>query len=141
MPMADRSELRTWSFLSLLVGGILIVVGGLLGPLMMGTVGWVGAMPMNGMMNAYAGDAWVASAAWWMGGVGIITGAFVLIAAYNVNRGRDRPLWSTIAIVAGALSLFAMGGYMLGAIAAITGGVLGLVDQQRGDTPAGPRDV
>lgn len=128
MRMTDRSEVRTWSFLALLVGGVLIVVGGAMGALMMGAWGWTGTMA--GMMDAYGAPRWGAWMAWWMGGVGILTGGVVLAAAYHVHRARGVAPWGVAAIVAGALSLFARGGYVLGAVAAIAGGALALVDQQ-----------
>lgn len=127
--MADN-DLRTWSFLSLLVGGILIAVGGLMGALMMG-YGPLGVMPMGAMMGGYVDEGWAAQMAWWMGLVGLATGAFVLLAAYNVRQGRSTAAWSVVAIVAGALSLFAMGGYVVGAVAAIAGGALGLLGTQK----------
>lgn len=124
--MAERTELRTWSFLALLVGGILILVGGLMGSLMMGASGWMGMMPMS----VYMDDPWISTMAWWMGLVGAIAGGLVLFAASEVRRDRNARAWGAVAIVAGALSLFAMGGFMVGAIAAITGGALALVDEQ-----------
>lgn len=127
--MSESTELRMWSFVSLLVGGILIVVGGLMGAVMMGAYGWSGMM--GGMMGAYMSDAWVANMSWWMGGIGLVTGALVLVASGQVLRGREVALWGVVAIAAGALSLFAMGGYLLGAIGAIAGGALALVDQQQ----------
>lgn len=125
--MTNERELRSWSFVSLLVGGVLIVVGGLMGATMMGS-GW---MPMAGMMGSAMGDAWLADMAWWMGGVGVASGAVVLLAASRVYRARDMASWGVVAIVAGAFSLFAMGGFVLGAFAAIAGGALALVGERR----------
>lgn len=132
-----ENELRTWSFLGLLIGGILILAGGLMGALMMGAYGWMGAAPMSSMMGSYASDAWVANVSLWMGGVGLLTGGLVLLAAHQVYRNRETRLWSVVAIVAGALSLFAMGGFVVGAVAAIAGGALGLLDQQQKAPRAG----
>lgn len=129
--MAERTELRTWSFVSLLIGGILIAVGGLVGSLTMGPGGWMGRMSMRGPMSGYVDDAWLNGMAWWMGGVGLVTGALVLIAAYHVHHRREAGGWSVVAIVAGTLSLFAMGGYLVGAIAAIVGGALAIADSQQ----------
>lgn len=129
--MSTNSELRTWSFLSLLVGGILILVGGLMGSLMMGATGWMGMAPMNGVMDAYMDDAWLANMGWWMGGVSLVSGGVVLFAASRIYRERSVSLWSVLAIVAGALSLFAMGGFVLGAVAAIAGGALALIDDRQ----------
>lgn len=44
---------------------------------------------------------------------------------------RDGALSGVVAIVAGALSLFAMGGFVIGAITSIAGGALALVDRQQ----------
>lgn len=129
--MATRTEFQTWGFLGLLVGGILIVVGGVMGAFMMGAWGWTGMMPMAGMMDAYVGEGWSTMMAWWMGAIGLVAGGLVLISAYQVYHQREVGLWSVVGIAAGALSLFAMGGYVLGAAAAIAGGALALVDNQQ----------
>lgn len=131
MHMASNTEVRTWSFLSLLVGGILIVVGGLMGALTMGAFGWMGMMPTGGMMDTYMDDVWLTNMAWWIGGVGLLSGGVILVAASRIYRDRDVALWSIVAIAAGALSLFAMGGFVLGAVLAIAGGALALVETQQ----------
>ncbi|MFA5860058.1 MAG: hypothetical protein WDA16_00035 [Candidatus Thermoplasmatota archaeon] len=123
------------SFVLLLVGGLLILVGGLAGVLMMTTF-WPS---MSGMMGGMMGGAWNAGwttgMVWWMGGISLVTGAFVLLAAYHVRLGRETRLWSMIGIAAGAVSLLAMGGYIVGAIAAIVGGAFALTGEpQTGDS-------
>lgn len=136
--MADNTEFRAWCFLSLLVGGILIVVGGLMGTFRMGLYGWSGMGAMSDMMGDYVGDGSLSIMTWWSGGVGVVTGAFVLFSAAQIYRERDVSLWAVVAIVAGALSLVAMGGFVIGAVAAIAGGALALVDRQR-SVPRGGR--
>lgn len=135
-PMNERSDLRTWSFVSLLVGGVLIMTAGLMGSLMMSTWGWMGGMPMSGVMDAYMGEAWSQRFAWWMGLVGLATGGLVLASAYHVRQARNVYAWCVVAIVAGAFSLFAMGGYVVGAVAAIAGGALGLFEREAALPPA-----
>lgn len=125
MRMAE--DMRTWSFISLLIGGILILSGGLMGATMMGWGGW----GMMDMMDGGTPIGWVSTMAWWMGIIGVVTGAAALVAAAMVYRGQDLATWGIVGIVAGALSLLAMGGYVIGAIAAIAGGALALVDAQR----------
>lgn len=134
--MADRTELRTWSFLALVVGGVLILVAGLMGMLMMGAWGGMGMGSMSSMMNAYMPAGWAAMT-WWMGGIGLVTGGLVLVSAYHVYREREVGLWSVVAIVAGALSLLAMGGWIVGAASAITGGALALANRSQKDPRAG----
>lgn len=123
--MSGTDQTKTWAFASLLTGGILLVAGALAAALMFGTPGWHGATPMGGMMNG--GSMWRQGVAWWMSGVGLVAGALVLAAATQLRRAHKSAEWSIVAIVAGALSLFMMGGFVVGALAAVIGGVLGLV--------------
>ena len=134
--MADRTELRTWSFLALVVGGVLILLGALMGTLMMGAWGGMRMGSMSSMMNAYIPTGW-AVMTWWMTSIGLVTGGLVLLSAYRVYREREVGLWSVVAIVAGALSLFAMGGWIVGAASAIAGGALALADQSQKNPRAG----
>lgn len=133
--MNEQSSPATWAYPSLLVGGILIIIGGLAGPLMMGGFGMMG----YGMMGNYASymtTNWFAGMAWWMGIIGLVTGGIVLYAAYRVrNDPSDRTLVGPLAIVGGALSLLAMGGWILGAVLAILGGALAL------GTPTNPNSA
>ena len=137
--MSEDTSVNTWSFVSLLVGSILILFGSIAGALMMGVWGAWGMMPMAGMMGEYmsnyVGDGWTSTMAWWMAAWGIVTGGLVLAAALHVRSGREAQTWAVIAIVAGVLSLFAMGGYVVGAIAAIVGGALALQPVRRSAPP------
>lgn len=128
--MAERREFETLSFLGLVIGGILILVGGLMGALYMNAWGW-GGMMSNGMMGTPAASGGQGATNWWFGGLGLLTGVVILIASSRIYAQRDVGTWSVVAIAAGALSVFAMGGFMIGAAAAIVGGALALVDQQR----------
>lgn len=143
--MDDDTTIRTWSFVALLSGSLLILVGSLTGAFMMGAWGAWGMMPMAGMMgeymSSYVGDGWASSMAWWMAAWGILTGGLVLAAALQVRSGRESQTWAVIAIVAGVLSLFALGGYVVGAVAAIVGGALALQPAQRPQRPVPPRSV
>lgn len=124
MRMADSSSsLRTWAVVGLLVGGILVLTGAFLSVVVMGSVGWSGMM--GGMMGgAYSPAGGWSAWTWWIGGVGVVTGALLLLAAQRVNRGGDAKVWGVVGIAAGAVSLTAMGGFMLGALAGIVGGAL-----------------
>lgn len=125
--MSETEQLRIGAFVTLLTAGILIALGGLMGPFMFGATGWNGAMPMGDMMGGY-GPSTRAGAAWWMSGAGLVTGALVIVAAFQVRHRRNATAWSVVAIVAGAASLLAMGGFVVGALAAIVGGALGLIE-------------
>lgn len=125
--MSD-SDLRTWAVALATIGGVLIVLGGLAMLLM---------APMMGMMmgTTFSLLPMLLVSAW-----GLATGGVVLLAAYRFRaEPHEMRSWSITALVAGALSLFAMGGFILGAALAITGGILGLfAGIQARAPPAGP---
>ncbi len=131
--MADSTRVDSleWAFILALVGGILILVGGFSGLLFMGFGsmggGW-GMMPMMGGYNP--GSGWFWGMGLWMGFWGIAAGVVTIVAAV---RFRTTPsaagTWGIVAIVAGAVSLLGMGGYFIGAAAAIAGGALAVTAQ------------
>lgn len=121
----DPEQSAQWSFVSLLVGGILILVGGLGMTMMMGGFGFW--MPMSSMMGAYGYTPAWGSWSWWMLGISLVSGALVLVAASRVRLdAASRRQGGVLGIVGGALSLLAMGGWLIGAVAAIVGGALAL---------------
>lgn len=127
MQTASGTQAGGWAYACMLAGGVIIVVGGLASALMMaafrGTMGY----GMMGDYAAYATSGWLAGGAWWMGAVGVATGGVVLYAAYRLRRDASQGSTAgTLAIVGGALSLLAMGGWMLGALLSIVGGALSL---------------
>lgn len=131
--MATNNEYRTWSFLALLIGGVLILAGALMGSVMM--LAWgqgTGMMPMFGAMPGYANAAWWNAATGWMVAVGLASGALVLVAALRVREARGTATWGAVAVAAGAVSLFAMGGFVIGAVSAIAGGAFAIL-AERGD--------
>lgn len=123
----DPSSTSNWAYASLLAGGILIVVGGFVGAWMMGPFAGMMGYGMMGDHAPYMGWSWSAGAAWWMGVLGFVTGGIVLYAAYRLRHdASDRTTAGTLGIVGGALSLLAMGGWIVGAALAILGGALAL---------------
>lgn len=133
--MASQSDLLQWSFLSLLVGGALIVAGGVMGAGMavwmgMGDGRWMGGMmgPGYGVDGMFFSIMMAAMAAW-----ALLTGALVLVAAWRLRVEPARAgFWGVVALVAGALSLLGMGGWMIGSVAALVGGGLALASRDAG---------
>lgn len=123
-----NADLRNYSYASLLAGGLIVLVVSLADALMMGF--WGGSMPsgMMGWMNDSA-TGWFATMAWWMGGIGVVTGGIVLYAAYRVRSDADPTTAGTLGIVGGALSLLAMGGWIVGAALSILGGALAIASK------------
>lgn len=114
-----RQDLLQWSFVSLLVGGVLIIAGGVMGGVLMGGygMGMVGNAPVGGFGPFFG----------WLTAWAFVTGAVVLVAAFRVRiHPAEAGTWGVAAIVAGALSFLGMGGFFIGAAAAIAGGVMAL---------------
>lgn len=121
--MMERSKIQAWSKVALIAGGVLILVGTLVGALVMsGAVHAASA----GFVHAYFGDT-TAMMAFWMVVTGLIAGRLVLLSAFHVHTKRQVAPWGAAAIVVGILSLVAVGGFVIGALAAVAGGTLALV--------------
>jgi len=64
--------------------------------------------------------------------VGFVSGAVVIIAAYMLyNKPSQAPTWGTIILVFAIVSLLPMGGFLVGALLGIVGGILALTWKQR----------
>lgn len=130
--MSDRNEMTTWAFVSALVGGVLIAAGSLMTSAMMaawgpypGGMGWMMggyAPPMTGL---FAMGAW--TAAW-----GVAMGAIVIAGAVRFrDPAADHVGWGVAVIVAACLGLFAMGGFLIGSVLAVVGGVAAIASGAR----------
>lgn len=129
--MAVSQDMRVGASVCALVGGVLIIAGSLMGVVMMSSFGIYGGMG-GWMMGGYAPTS-LLGAGVWMGAWGLATGAVVVVGALRL-RDPATPVtgWGVAVVSAGALSLLAMGGFVIGAVLAILGGALAL-------TGAGPR--
>ncbi|MEM3833714.1 MAG: hypothetical protein QW128_09060 [Thermoprotei archaeon] len=128
--MSTRSEISVGYALSL-VGGILIIIGSLLNMFGMFYFGWVGWGMMGGghMMGGW--QAWP----WWGGFVGafmmfpiigLISGILVTIGAVKLHSSADTVTWGTIIIIFSVISFIGGGGFFLGAILGLIGGILAI---------------
>jgi hypothetical protein len=99
------------AFVLSLVGGVLILVGGLLGLTWLGWPMW-GWMP--GLLLAFSA-------------VGLVSGAAIVTAAYMLyNKPSQAQTWGTIVLVFAVVSLLSAGGFIIGALLGIVGGLLAL---------------
>jgi len=123
-------------FVLSLVAGVLILAGGLAmlgyysgpyGGMMGGYSGMVGAYG-GGMMNGYY--AMMQGFGGWFYGfavVGIAAGALVLFGAIMMyDRPRQVSMWGAVVLVFSVISLFGAGGFFIGAVLGIVGGILAL---------------
>jgi hypothetical protein len=99
------------AFVLSLVGGVLILVGGLLGLTWLGWPMW-GWMP--GFLLAFSA-------------VGLVSGAAIVTAAYMLyKKPSQAQTWGTIVLVFAVVSLLSAGGFIIGALLGIAGGLLAL---------------
>ena len=118
-------------FVLSLVAGILVLLGGVTTMLWSssGMPMWGGMM--GGMMGGYQGM---------MGGMGLGGGIFFGMGAFAIasglavllgatmiySRPRETSTWGVVILVFSLVSLFGMGGFFMGAILGIVGGILAL---------------
>jgi len=127
LKMAER-ERPTAAFLLSLLGGIFILVGG-------GAMSMFGPFGFGGMMGGFRGMMGYRYGM--MGGLGfgvfgilgLIFGAIVIISAFMLNsKPHEHSTWGTVIVIFSVLSIFgsAMGGFGVGLILGIIGGILGI---------------
>ena len=125
------------AFVLSLIGGIFIVLGG-------GVVTMLGSWMGNygyGMMGRYGGWGGMMGRGFGMMGglgygfgflglLGLIFGVIVIISAFMLNnKPEQHSTWGILIIVFSVLSIFgsAMGGFGIGLILGLIGGILGVV--------------
>lgn len=135
-------EAPTAPFVLSLVAGLLILAGG--GMMMSFSYGtpYYGMMGgYDGMMNGfygvmegfgYGGWFYLAAASGLIAGVAVLVGAVMIYA-----RPAKASTWGLLVLVFSLLSFFGMGGFFIGAILGIVGGILAMVWRPT-TTSAGP---
>lgn len=131
MAVQPAGEVPTASFVLSLIAGLLILLGG--GVMMAFSYGtpYYGMMGgYNGMMGGYYGMMQGFGYGGWFYGaaaVGLISGIVILVGAIMLyTRPNKATTWGTLVLVFSILSFFGMGGFFLGAILGVVGGILAL---------------
>jgi hypothetical protein len=122
------------AFILSLIGGILILIGGLASSM------WfmLGGSNFWGMMNGYGGM--MGGLGWMMGGYGfpfgfmagfslvaLVSGILVIFGALMLeSRPAERMTWGVVIMVFSIISFVGMGGFVLGALLGISGGVFAM---------------
>ncbi len=131
MAAQSTNEVPTASFILSLIGGLLMLAGvGMMmtfsfGAPYYGTMGgYYGMMGgYYGMMQGFGYGAWFYGAA----AIGLVSGIIVLIGAAMIYaRPSKAPTWGLLVLIFSFVSFVGMGGFFLGAILGIIGGILGL---------------
>ena len=119
------SDAPTAPFVLSLIAGILMLAGvGMMLAFAHGT-------HYSGMMGGYYGMMQgFGYGGWWFYGaalLGLIAGIVVLVGAIMIYaRPSNAPTWGLLILVFSVLSFFGMGGFFVGAILGIVGGVLAM---------------
>lgn len=121
-----------------IIAGSLIIIAGLMPLAMLGTSGHYGMMMSRfgtgGMMGGSFGTMMMPSQQfmWWTA-IAIIpiisigTGVILIIGGYSIYRKPESAgRWGIAILVASVVSLFGMGGFLIGTILGIIGGILAL---------------
>ncbi|MEM1946119.1 MAG: hypothetical protein QXF95_03785 [Candidatus Caldarchaeum sp.] len=120
------AEKPTAAFILSLVGGVLILAGGLFGLtawMMWGGMAYWGGMMGPGMMMG-----------WWMPWawsalpfIGLVSGIVVIASALMLqSRPSQAHTWGALILAFSMISIFGMGGFIIGALLALVGGILAL---------------
>jgi|SRR3972149_1167530 len=124
----SEAERPTTAFVLSLVGGVFILLGGGMMPTI-GSFGFGGMMGFGGMggMMGHPGYGMMGWAGF--GLLGLVLGAIVVISAIMLNsKPQEHATWGTLIVLFSVLSIFggAMGGFGVGIILGLIGGVLAL---------------
>jgi len=134
----ETNEEASAAFLLSLIGGVLILIGGLivLGLGISGAFG-VGYMgPMMGSMMGYMMGGFGMAAL--LGGAVIIAASVIgiacaIIVIYGAFVVRDKPsarsTWGALILAFSLISLLSLGGFLVGAILGMLGGILAMVNR------------
>jgi hypothetical protein len=122
------------AFILSLIGGILILLAGIVCCLWFGVDGLsVGGMMggLGGMMGGYYGMMGSLGVPFsFMSGfslIGLISGILVIIGAIMLNvRPTEHTSWGVVILVFSIISFLGTGGFLIGAVLGIVGGVLAL---------------
>lgn len=111
-----------------LIGGILMMAGGLAGLYMYGVWSQMGVPGWGPMMGGWGmQQGWLAGMVGTVSGISLAAGGVVVFGAYSIHaRPESRNVWGVGILVASIVGLFGMGGFLIGPVLGIIGGILAL---------------
>lgn len=133
-----RSKIETTSVILALIGGTMIMVGGIL--FFAWNYSWMGIddmmnrdMMMKDMMRDMMHGMWMMNDRFWFNVSTILSlssiasGAIVTASALMMYyKPRDSGLWGIMALVFSVFGFLGMGGFIIGSLLGILGGILAL---------------
>ncbi|HEU4445509.1 MAG TPA: hypothetical protein VFR94_12630 [Nitrososphaeraceae archaeon] len=125
---AGRLRLAPSSILSI-IGGSLMVISGVVSLVTLGIPGYYGMMGPGmmgpGMMMPFQSFMWTAIAV--ISAISIGIGVILIIGGYLIYRKSESAInWGVVILVLSIVGLFGMGGFFVGPILGIIGGILAL---------------
>lgn len=106
-----------------MLGGIFIVSGGLM---LFAMLSWYGTTVMMGgqwHMYMFTYPRWLTAV---VASISILAGGLVMSASYKMYKERGNKLWGLLIVIGSLVSLFSIGGFGLGGILGLIGGVMGI---------------
>ena len=119
-------------FVLSLIGGIFILLGAvIMSYFAFGAMNMIGVSTMTGMMSDLQqgmGMGMMMGLAPWLSVVGLASGAMVLLGAVMLySHPSERQLWGAIILAFSVVSILGgMGGFLVGLILGVAGGILAL---------------
>lgn len=137
-PMSVQASASTFdlAFALSLTGGLLITIGSVIGiglasmgrPFLWGIGGMMGGYGMMGQYYYYGTNAYYGMM-YGLQSFGIITGVLVIVFALLMrSRSPDSKIYGVLILAFSLVSLIGMGGFFIGALLGVIGGVLALIN-------------
>ena len=118
-----QSSSASISVILSMLAGIFIVSGGLM---LFAMLSWYGTTLMMGgqwHMYMFAYPRWLTAA---VATISILAGGLVMSASYKMYKEPKNKLWGLLIIIGSLVSLFSIGGFGLGGVLGLIGGIMGL---------------
>lgn len=106
-----------------MLGGIFIIFGGLM---LFAMLSWYGSTLMMGgqwHMHMFTYPRWLSAV---MAIISVLAGGLVITASYKMYKEPRNKLWGLLITLGSLVSLFSIGGFGLGGVLGLIGGVMGL---------------
>jgi hypothetical protein len=106
-----------------MLGGIFIVFGGLM---LFAMVSWYGSTLMMGgqwHMYVFTYPRWLTAV---VATISVLVGGLVMSASYKMYKEPRNKLWGLLIAIGSLVSLLSIGGFGLGGVLGLIGGVMGL---------------
>ncbi|MGI0033894.1 MAG: hypothetical protein ACRD97_11570 [Nitrososphaeraceae archaeon] len=106
-----------------MLGGIFIVFGGLM---LFAMLSWYGSTLMMGgqwHMYMFTYPRWLTAV---VATISVLAGGLVMSASYKMYKEPRNKLWGLLIVIGSLVSLLSIGGFGLGGVLGLIGGVMGL---------------